>query len=398
MQILINTDIFLDIKDIPSEYEESPKYVIVNNYQDILSLNQIRNVKGLDIMGLEASKASIDLSNLKELESIRISYNFGLQRIEGLSLLSKLSSIYYPKHEIDNSYNMLVRNILAQVDLSTILSKDSSNILLSIFSIPFLKKEYPNFFEDFESYSNKIFFGDITETFLEGDVFSTCTFSEAFEAESVIDNWIQKNISSEMTNIEKFAKIYEYIISYDYDETSEESKENHKIACSAFQMLLRKKGICVGYAQLLKYICSKCGLQCEYVQACLRGNYNVVSGDENEFLEVVPKEENRSKLSDFIIPNHAIVRFSPDGINWLFSDPTNDSLFVRLATEQNKKLKKWTAFCLTQEEMELYNVPYMYDYEGNKITLDSKITQDISKQIRNVENTMFAQKNQEKHF
>ena len=398
MQILINNDIFLDRKDIPSEYEESPKHIIINSYQEFLSLSQIKNIKMLDIMGLEVSRTSIDVSNLQELESIRISYNFGLQRIEGLSSLSRLSSIYYPKQETDNCYNLLVTNILEQLDLSELLAKDSSNILLSIFSLPILKKKYPNFFEDFKTYSNRFIFGDITETFLQGDVFSACTFDEAYEADSIIDNWISENILAGMSNIEKFARIYEYVLGIDYDEKDGESKENHKIACSAFQTLLRKKGVCVGYSQLLKYICLRCDLLCEYVQACLRGNYNAVSSEDDDFLEVVPKEENRAKLNDFIVPNHAIVRFSPDGINWLFSDPTNDSLFVRMASEQNKKLKKWVAFCLTQAEMELYNIPYICDYDGNRITLNSQLTQDIATQIRNVENAMFIQNNRGKHF
>lgn len=172
MQVLINNNLFLDIKDIPQEYEDNPKNIIIESYQDIFSLNQIKNVKSLNIMGLENSIKSIDVSNLKELESIQISYNFGLEKIEGLSSLSKLSSIYYPRQETDNCYNLLFTNILEQVDLSTLLSKDSSYLLLSIFLIPVLKKKYPNFFDDFHTYSNRISFGDNTETFLQGDVYS----------------------------------------------------------------------------------------------------------------------------------------------------------------------------------------------------------------------------------
>lgn len=398
MQVLINKNLFLDIKNIPQGYDDNPKDIIIESYQDILALNQIKNIKSLNIMGLEDAIKSIDLSNLKDLESIKISYNFGLEKIEGLGSLPKLNSIFYPRQETDYCYNSLFTNILEQVDLSTLMLKDSSYLLLSIFSIPILKKKYPNFFNDFQAYSNKISFGDNTETFLQGDVYSTCTFSEAFEADSIIDNWITENISTEMNNIEKFARIYEYVIGIDYDSTADENKEAHKNACSALKTLLRRKGICVGYAQLLKYICLKCGLQCEYVQASLRGNYNVVFDEKNDFLVVVPKEEDKSKLNDFIVPNHAIVRFSPDGINWLFSDPTNDSLFVRLAHKQNKILKKWPAFCLTHEEMKLYNVPYMYDYNGNKLILNSELTREISIQIRSAENTIFTQNNPKKHL
>lgn len=398
MQVLINNNLFLDIKDITQEYEYNSKDIIIESYQDILTLNQIKNVKTLNIMGLEEDTKSIDLSNLKELESIQISYNFGLERIEGLGSLSKLSSIYYPRQEKDNYYNLLFTNILAQVNLLTLLIKDSSCLLLSIFSIPILKKKYPDFFDDFWAYSDKISFGDNTETFLQGDVYSTCTFSEALEADAIIDKWITENISTEMTNIEKFARIYEYVIGIDYDLTADENKEAYKNACSALKTLLRGKGICVGYAQLLKYICFKCDLQCEYVPACSRGNYNLVSDEKNDSLVVIPKEEDKSKLSDFIVPNHAIVRFSPDGINWLFSDPTNDSLFVRIAHERNKILKRWSAFCLTQEEMNLYNIPYMYDYNGNKVTLDSQLTPEITTQIRSAENAIFGKKNHGKHL
>ncbi len=398
MQVLINNNLFLNIKDIPQEYKYNPKDIIIESYQDILDLNQIKNIKTLNIMGLEDDIKSIDLSNLKELESIRISYNFGLERIEGLSSLSKLRIIYYPRQEKDNYYNLLFTNILTQIDLSTLLTKDSSCLLLSIFSIPILKKRYPDFFNDFWTYSDKISFGDNTETFLQGDVYSTCTFSEALKADAIIDQWITENISTEMSNIEKFAKIYEYVIGIDYDLTANENKEAHKNACSALKTLLRGKGICVGYAQLLKYICLKCDLQCEYVPACLRGNYKVVSDEKNDSLIVIPKEEDKSKLNDFIIPNHAIVRFSPDGINWLFSDPTNDSLFVRIAHEQNKMLKRWSAFCLTHKEMNLYNIPHMYDYNGNKVTLDSQLTPEITTQIRSAENAIFGQNNHGKHL
>lgn len=338
MQIFINNNSFLDIKDIPLKFENFSKDVVIESCQDIEDLIKLKNVKSMIIMGLDEKIKSIDLSNFKDLESIQVSYNFGLEKIEGLTHLSKLSKIYYPKQEADNYYNSLCTNILEQIDLSIFLSRDSSFLLLSVFSIPILREKYFNFFDDFKAYSNKILFGDSVNSFLQGEVYSPCTFTEAYEADSIIDKWILENISSNMTNIEKFARIYKYVLGINYDLTADENKENYKIACSTLQTLLRGKGICVGYAQLLKYICLKCDLQCEYVQACLKDNYNIVSNEGNTFLEVIPKEKN--KLTDFIVPNHAIARFSPDGVNWLFCDPTNDSLFVRLALNQNKKLKK----------------------------------------------------------
>lgn len=397
MQVLINNDLFLDIKDILPQYENAPKEIIIENYQDIIALNQIKNVKAINIMGLEETVKSINLSNLKGVESLQISYNFGLEKIAGLDKLPKLKCINYVKRESDNCYNILFNNILEQINLPFLLSQDQSHLSLSIFAIPILKKKYPNFFADFQAYANEISFCDITETFLQGEVYSTCSFTEAYEADTIIDKWILENISPQMTNIEKFAKIYEYVIGINYDYAANENKENHRIACSALQTLLRKKGICVGYAQLLKYICAKCDLQCEYVKASQRDNYNIVSNEESPFLEVVPKENDNSKLGNSIVPNHAIVRFSPDGTNWLFSDSTSDSLFVRIAQKQNKKLRKWPTFCLPMKEMELYNSPCMYDYNGNKIILNSQLTLDTSTEIENIENNIFSQSNQQKY-
>lgn len=390
MQILVNKKSFLDYIDIPHEYENTSKEVTIESYQDVLDLNKIRNVKTINIMGLEEQIKSIDFSNLSEVESIKIFYNFGLSKIEGLGSLSKLKSIYYPKNEMDDSYNLLVKNILEQVDLSNLLLKDCSTLVLSVFSIPIIEKRYPDFFEDFRIHSSKILFGDSTETFLQGEVYSTCTFDEAALANSIIDKWILENISSEMTNMEKFARIYEYVLGIDYDFIADKSKEVHKMSCSALKTLLRGKGICVGYAQLLKYMCLKCGLQCEYVKASLRENYDVIF-NEDDTLDVLPLEKNILNLSDLVIPNHAIVRFSPDGINWLYSDPTNDSLFARIAKEKNKRLKRWPAFCLTQKEMELYNVPFIYDLNGERIVLNSELTIDLLTQRRNVDSVIFTQ-------
>lgn len=38
-----------------------------------------------------------------------------------------------------------------------------------------------------------------------------------------------------MNNIEKFARIYEYVIGIDYDFTAYENKETHKNACSGLK-------------------------------------------------------------------------------------------------------------------------------------------------------------------
>lgn len=70
MQVLINNDSFLDIKDISYEFENVSKDVIIESYRDIVDLNKIKDVKTVNVMGLEETIKSIDLSNLKELKSI----------------------------------------------------------------------------------------------------------------------------------------------------------------------------------------------------------------------------------------------------------------------------------------------------------------------------------------
>ena len=261
---------------------------------------------------------------------------------------------------------------------------------MSVLAIPILKEKYPDFFDRFQSYSSKIKFIDITKTFLREDTISACTFNEAKKAEAYIDDWIKKNILPTMNSIEKFAKIYEFVIGLDYDNDSEKDRGD---ACSAFKMVLRKKGICVGYSQLLKYMCLKCRLQCEYVQACGRKN-NYVFNEEGDNLSLCALDTTIPNLDNFIISNHAIVRFSPDGINWLFSDPTNDSLFVRTARKQNKKIRGWYLFCLPYDKMINFNVPHMYDPNGNEIIVSSELTKEISEQLGCVQKNMFDSNSQ----
>ena len=397
MIIIVKDDSFMDIADIPNHYEREPKKIVVESQQDLLEAKKLKNIVGIYLRGMDEVE-EIDLSEFKEIEEIAIHYNFRLKRINGLKNLSNLKNISYPAYEQDKMYNLLLKNILDQINLTKLLSQPFAQLLLSVFSIPLLKTKYPNFFEDFSDYSSKIYFCDVTDTFLKGEIFSSCTFEEAKQVELIIDKWIQENIEPTICNVEKFARIYEYVLNIDYDISHDESDEKHNIACTMAKTLLRGKGICVGYAQLLKYISLKCGLQCEYIQACLRGNYDTKYNETNNLMSICPKQKDKSKLNEFIIPNHAIVCFSPDNVNWLFADPTNDSFFNRKAMEENKTLKSWGAFCLTQDEMELYNVPYMYDYNGNEIKLNSQLTPVIAAQLNDAINGIFNKNTRGKHY
>ena len=102
---------------------------------------------------------TIDVSKFEELENIEIIQNYSLKKITGLN--KQIKKIYYPKHEDDALYSELLKNILYQVDLPSLLAKKDLQILLSVLAIPILKEKYPDFFDRFQSYSSKIKFIDI---------------------------------------------------------------------------------------------------------------------------------------------------------------------------------------------------------------------------------------------
>lgn len=384
MEIKINNEVFSSLKDIPSDYECEPKTIYIDSEEDSLDVKKLKNVNSVVLSYLEKSIKVLDLSNLNELESLHIYRCFNLQQIIGIDTLPNLKLINYPGHEYDYDRSLLA-NIIQQLDIKKLLDDPSSHLLLSVFAIPMLRKKYPDFFTDFSEFSSKISFGDYTEKFLRDPTFSTCTFEDARQVELIIDEWISENISSEMNNIEVFSRIYEYVLNIDYDFDAAKdgvSEVRHIQACSLAKVLLNKKGICVGYSQVLKYIALKCGLMCEYVQACARHNYDIQSDGPENYVSVFPKEIDKSKLSNFIIPNHAIVRFSPDCINWLYSDATHDSLFTRTALEKNKILRDWPNFCLPKSAMEVFNALDMHDLNLNKLTLPSELTKETSMQLK----------------
>lgn len=395
MKIFINNDYYSDMNSIPKHYENEPKKIVIEVQEDLYDAAKLKNIVSIYLEAIDKT-IKVDLSNFKDVEEIYIDYNFGLDKIEGIHELINLRYLGYIGNELDYTYSKLLENILSQIDIPKLLSKPSSYLLLSVFAIPMLKRKYPNFFEDFSIFSDKISFSDATDTFLRGQVFSTCTFEEAKQVELITDKWIHENISHTMNDVEKFARIYEYVLRIvEYDHSHKESDEKHSVACSMAHTLLRGKGICVGYAQLVKYLSLKCGLQCEYTQAELKANYGVKTDESGEFIQIYPKKTEKD-VFDCSISNHAIVRFSPDNINWLYSDPTNDSFFYHMALEQNKTLKNLGTFCLPIAEMKLYNKPSIYDYEGNEIKLSSQLTQDVKIQIEDAVTAILSEQKQEK--
>ena len=64
---------------------------------------------------------TIDASKFEELENIEIIQNYSLKKITGLN--KQIKKIYYPKHEDDALYSELLKNILYQVDLPSLLAK-----------------------------------------------------------------------------------------------------------------------------------------------------------------------------------------------------------------------------------------------------------------------------------
>jgi len=204
LRIFINNDYYSDVDSIPKHYENEPKKIVIEVQEDLYEATRLKNIVSIYLEAIDKT-IKVDLSNFKEVEEIYIDYNFGLEKIEGIHELINLRYLGYIGYELDYTYSKLLENILSQIDIPRLLSQPSSYLLLSVFAIPILKRKYPNFFEDFSNFPDKISFSDATDTFLRGQVFSTCTFEEAKQVELITDKWIHENISHTMNDVEKFA-------------------------------------------------------------------------------------------------------------------------------------------------------------------------------------------------
>lgn len=96
------------------------------------------------------------------------------------------------------------------------------------------------------------------------EVSYTMTDAEISEAETAISAELEKIkglISNDMTNVEKVLLVHDYIAAnyeYDTDLFTNPGSESRRLDT----MVMRKKGVCQGYANLFKYVMDNIGIEC----------------------------------------------------------------------------------------------------------------------------------------
>ena len=101
----------------------------------------------------------------------------------------------------------------------------------------------------------------IKVAFSEG--YSFYNFDKVCEANLKLDNWANeinnlKIDGKELSQLEKFYVAYSYVTQFEYKESQIASNSRNLIA-----VLTGNKIVCVGYAQMLKALCSKIGIECD---------------------------------------------------------------------------------------------------------------------------------------
>lgn len=341
----------ITLEEARDKYKRSSKLVIASCNQEIEELNVLDNIRELVLI---PDSKIVRLPILKDLQLLQIE-DFGMcEQIYGLESLENLIDFSYKS--LDTVYNKkLQTNIVSQIDFLKVLQSDQSSCEFTFFMIPILQKKYNDFFKKFKPYDNKIKFVDKTNEILDNAQIVVTTFNEAKQADEIAENLIFSCMKHSKNKLELFANLYNFVINnigYDYSSIAKNGKVISEKANGIAQALINRKVVCTGFSQVLKYLANKCDLTCEYVQASYLHNIKLTeSGIFRKQLTVIPKDNQ----NNWLLPNHAIVRFLADNENWLFCDPTNDSYFVSEAKKRSISIKRWPFFCLPRDEMELYN-------------------------------------------
>ena len=224
------------------------------------------------------------------------------------------------------------------------------------------------------------------------EVSYTMTDDEIIEAEAAISAELKKIkglISDKMTDVEKVLLVHDYIAAnyeYDTDLFTNPGSESRRLDT----MVMRKKGVCQGYANLFKYVMDNIGIECVNVPSneCTHVWNKVKLDDEWYNIDITsddPLMDLASSISHkyFLVNDNEIKQLDThlhtawNAYKWDNKTPVevseseifSQSVVHKIPGQMVYKDGKWYGFTnLVSDEDTVYNVLSTIDVTKNTIT------------------------------
>lgn len=276
---------------------------------DIQDYSVIENLKSLEFLeiGYDSNLKKLDVSNLKNLYLLNLYQNENLTEVKGIED-SEIGELTLYRNNLSHS-----------IDMEKIIEDRPCNFKLDFDMYPEIKKNFPDIIEKTnKTYTEVSWVENLSN--LRTNELTTNRIDVMNEKSKEI---LEEVIGDGYTDIEKISAIYAYIIQnveYDYEMLdtahgieNEEYKKTMNILSekmetyldrkqSSYNAILKNKGVCEGYTNMMHYLLSSVGVQSKTVSCSSDINKALVGRDSN----------------------HSVIRVKLED-DWYYFDPTWDT-------------------------------------------------------------------------
>lgn len=285
------------------------KYDYESKCLDIQDYSVIENLKSLEFLeiGYDSNLKKLDVSNLKNLYLLNLYQNENLTEVKGIED-SEIGELTLYRNNLSHS-----------IDMEKIIEDRPCNFKLDFDMYPEIKKKFPDIIEKTnKTYTEVNWIENLSN--LRTNELTTNRIDVMNEKSKEI---LEEVIGDGYTDIEKISAIYAYIIQnveYDYEMLdtahgieNEEYKKTMNILSekmetyldrkqSSYNAILKNKGVCEGYTNMMHYLLSSVGVQSKTVSCSSDINKALVGRDSN----------------------HSVIRVKLED-DWYYFDPTWDT-------------------------------------------------------------------------
>lgn len=285
------------------------KYDYESMCLDIQDYSVIENLKSLEFLeiGYDSNLKKLDVSNLKNLYLLNLYQNENLTEVKGIED-SEIGELTLYRNNLSHS-----------IDMEKIIEDRPCNFKLDFDMYPEIKKNFPDIIEKTnKTYTEVNWVENLSN--LRTNELTTNRIDVMNEKSKEI---LEEVIGDGYTDIEKISAIYAYIIQnveYDYEMLdtahgieNEEYKKTMNILSekmetyldrkqSSYNAILKNKGVCEGYTNMMHYLLSSVGVQSKTVSCSSDINKALVGRDSN----------------------HSVIRVKLED-DWYYFDPTWDT-------------------------------------------------------------------------
>lgn len=327
----------LKIKSVNApEFETNYKYLTENDIiykYDRLSVSIedysiIENIESLEFLeiGYDHNLKKLDISNLKNLYSLKLYQNENLEEVKGIED-SEIGELTLYRNNLSHS-----------IDMEKIIEDRPCNFKLDFDMYKEIKKNFPDILEKIDKYkmNDRIKWCENVSDLLTNEL-NTYRMNVMEEKSKDI---IKEIIRPYYNDTQKVIAVYEYItknVKYDYESLAaakygEKNEEYYKAANnlgekmetyllrrqSSYNATLRNKSVCEGYSNMMHYLLNSVGVESRAIGCAAKPGERLAGKNINH-------SSIKTKIED----------------NWYYFDPTYDAA---------NKGNSWKYFYLPKEQ------------------------------------------------